>query len=75
MRLRVALVAALGFACFMDPASRGLWVMPSQVVSVLHNAGDCAGASKTKIVTLAGNYCVLETPQEVLKLLEAKSAD
>ena len=61
--------AVLGFACFADPSQQGIWVMPSQVVSVLHNAGDCAKGSNTKIVTLSGKLCVRETPQEVVKLL------
>lgn len=59
-----------GFVCFLDPASQGIWIVSSQVVGVLHNAGDCAKGSNTKIVTLSGNYCVRETPQEVTRLLE-----
>ena len=64
------LLAALGFVCFANPADQGIWVAASQVVSVLHPAGDCVKGSNTKIVTVAGALCVRETPQEVLRVLE-----
>ena len=69
--MRVSQLIALGFACFMDPTGHdGIWVAAPQVVSVLHNVGDCAKGANTKIVTLSGNLCVRETPQEVIKLLK-----
>lgn len=68
--MRGALLVTLGFVCFADPTSQGMWVASSQVVTVLHNAGDCAKGSNTKIVTVAGSLCVRETPQQVLKALE-----
>jgi hypothetical protein len=60
-----------GLACFANPDDQGIWIVSSQVVSVLHNAGECAKGSNAKIVTSAGSYCVRETPQEVLKILES----
>lgn len=65
------LVLAAALACFSNPADQGLWIVATQVVAVLHNAGDCAKGSNTKIVTGAGSYCVRETPQQVIKLLQA----
>jgi hypothetical protein len=58
------------FACFTAPqGDLGIWVMKSQVVSVQHPV-DCAKGAHTKIITLAGNVCVVETPQQVLKTLD-----
>jgi ABC-type hemin transport system ATPase subunit len=69
--VRSALAALLlAFACFADPSQQGIWVASSQVVTVLHDAGDCAKGSHTKIVMVAGTVCVRETPQQVLKALE-----
>lgn len=65
-----AVVAFAAFVCFADPTAQGMWIASSQVVTVLHNAGDCAKGSNTKVVTVAGSYCVRETPQQVLKALE-----
>ena len=65
----------LAFACFTAPhGDLGIWVLPSQVVSVLHAQG-CDSAAKTTIVTLAGNLCVVESPQEVKSVLEKVSKD
>jgi len=64
------LCACVALACFADPKNQGIWIVSSQIVSVLHPAGECASGSNAKIVTGAGSYCVRETPQEVLKILE-----
>jgi len=68
----ISILLTTALACFLDPSARdGIWVMPASIVSVLHNTGDCAKGANTKIITLAGNLCVHETPQEVLKILES----
>lgn len=71
MKYLAPILVVFSFACFFDPQGQGIWVMPSQVVSVQHNPGDCAPSAKTKIVTQSGTLCVRETPQEVTKRLDA----
>jgi hypothetical protein len=73
--LWAALIALTMFVCLRDPAEQGIWVVASQVVTLLHPVG-CAAGSNTKVVTLSGQQlCVRETPQEVMKLLEKIKED
>jgi hypothetical protein len=62
------------FVCLRDPQNEGIWIVLSQVVSVLHPVG-CAPGSGARIVTSAGPLCVRETPQEVMKLIEKAKED
>jgi len=71
--MRNLAAAVIAFACFMDPMERGIWVASSEIVAVLHDVGDCASGSHTKIVTSAGKFCVRETPQEVLKIINEET--
>lgn len=67
---RFHLIPLLAMACFTEPeGTLGIWVVPSNVIAVAH-PHDCAPHARTKIFTMQGNLCVLETPQEVRKRLE-----
>lgn len=68
MRITI-LVTLVAFVCLRDPQNEGMWIVASQVVELLHPVG-CAAGSNTKIVTSAGQLCVRETPQEVIKMLK-----
>lgn len=67
--MRKLLFVLAAFVCFADPNEQGIWIVASQVVSLLQPTG-CAGGSNTKIITSAGSLCVREKPQQVIKLLE-----
>lgn len=67
----LATIALVAFVCLRDPQNEGMWIVASQVVELLHPVG-CAAGSNTKIVTSAGQLCVRETPEQVMKLLKEK---
>ena len=65
-----ALIALTVFVCLQDPAQQGIWIVASGVSTLLKPIG-CAPGSNTKIITTSGAaFCVRETPQQVMKLLE-----
>lgn len=66
----ILLTFSIVMACFTDPQGvNGIWIVPSQVVAILHPV-DCASGAHTKIITQSGAFCVIETPAQVRQRLD-----
>jgi hypothetical protein len=60
----------LVFACFTSPSANNwaIWIDKQQIVSVQHAVG-CTEAAGSQLITTNGTVCVVETPKQVLKIL------
>jgi hypothetical protein len=70
MRLPIAVL--LAFEIFIEltqPGGGKIWIEESHIVMLRGHLGHCTG--RTVIVTGGQNLCVMESPEEVRRLIDA----
>jgi hypothetical protein len=66
------LPALLAFEIFVEltqPGGKHIWIEESHIIMIRSHMGNCTG--KTVIVTGSQTLCVMESPEEVRRLIDA----
>lgn len=69
----IFLVTSLLLA-FTDPSGSPIWIAKDQITAIAKPAG-CFPGSQTKVITGAGNICIREPLEQVVKTFEDTEED
>lgn len=71
MKFAAPILVVFGLVCLTDPNGHDAWLVPSQVVTVVHPAGDCDPRANAKVTLGNGAFvCVRESVKNALSKLD-----